>query len=149
MNSLSRVAALAVSAGTGSFHSILLFTELLHFNSDQGKCFPSSLWNPLWRPSPYYAQHFQRVHKGSWVRQCCESKFQFFHQLTGVLWLQGGAPFFLCLSRIKKIIMGAPQKSTGQRLIAVWTSWYSTHSNQVPAFQPQWVAVWVYVRTLC
>lgn len=102
MNSLSRVAALAVSTGTGSFHSLLLFTELLHSNSDQGKCFPSSLWNPLWRPSPYYAQHFRRVHKGSWVRQCCESKFQFFHQLTGVLWLQGGAPFFLCLSRIKK-----------------------------------------------
>lgn len=43
MNSLSRVADLAVSAGTGSFHSLLLFTELLHSNSDHGKCFLSSL----------------------------------------------------------------------------------------------------------
>lgn len=75
MSSLSHVAALAVSADTGSFHSLLLFTELLHSNSDQGKCFPSSLWHPLWRPSPYFAQHFRRVHKGSWLCQCCESKF--------------------------------------------------------------------------
>lgn len=75
MNSLSCVAALAVSEGPGSFHSLVLFTELHDSNSDQGQCFPSSLWNRLWRPTAYYAPRFQRVRKGSWVCRCCESKF--------------------------------------------------------------------------
>ena len=63
--------------------------------------------------------------------------------------ITGWGPIFPVFELNKKIIMGAPQKTTGQRLIAVWTLWYSTHSNQVPAFQPQWVAMWVCVRTLC